>query len=316
MDQKISELVQNMIKGDRRSLSRVLSLVEEQDDQAFEILESVFSHVGQGFSIGITGPAGAGKSTLIDQLIKAFRQDKHKVSILAVDPSSPFSGGAVLGDRVRMQRHFSDEGVFIRSIGSRGKSGGVSFATRALLQILDASGSERVIVETVGAGQSEVDVMNLVDTTVVVLTPESGDSIQALKAGMLEIANVFVINKKDRDGAERIAHDIEMMLSLVPQVSAWKPPIILTQSQTGEGIPALVEAIEKHRTHILQSEEKNDILLRKRKAFLAEMIQTKVTDKILHWIESDPERVKRLQESEEPNLYEIVKEGVSHLIKS
>ncbi|MEZ4846307.1 MAG: methylmalonyl Co-A mutase-associated GTPase MeaB [Bdellovibrionota bacterium] len=223
-----------------------LSLVEAQDDNSFKVLREIANYGGKSQSIGITGPAGAGKSTTIDQLIRKFREQNKKVGVLAVDPTSPFTGGAVLGDRVRMQRHSGDSDVYIRSIGSRGKTGGVSFSTRALMQMIDAYGSDYILVETVGAGQSEVDIMNLVDTTVVILTPESGDSIQALKAGMLEIANIFVINK-DRDGAERIANDIKMMLSLNPFQEGWQPPIIMTEAQSGDGIEELIEAVHAHQ---------------------------------------------------------------------
>ncbi|MCB1197810.1 MAG: methylmalonyl Co-A mutase-associated GTPase MeaB [Deltaproteobacteria bacterium] len=316
MDEVTKKRIKNLQEGDRRALSRVLSLVEEQDDQAFEILEHLFEHTGKGMSVGITGPAGAGKSTLIDQLIRLVRKQDQKISVLAVDPSSPFSGGAVLGDRVRMQGHCSDDGVFIRSVGSRGKSGGVSFATRALLQILDVYGSEYTVVETVGAGQSEVDIMNLVDTTVVVLTPESGDSIQALKAGMLEIADVFVINKKDREGANRVAHDIEMMLSLVPSESQWKPPIILTSAQSGEGVAQLLEALQNHRGYLNTLQVDPARLRRKRKAFLYEMIQTRLAGYVEEWIDRDPHRRKALESTDEPNLYKMVKEGIAACLKS
>lgn len=312
---KTNEFIEGLLQGDRRALARILSLVEEQDDQAFLILERLFGQTGNNQSVGITGPAGAGKSTLIDQLIKDQRENNQKVSVLAVDPSSPFSGGAVLGDRIRMQRHCSDEGVFIRSVGSRGKSGGVSFATRALLQVLDAFGSDITIVETVGAGQSEVDIMNLVDTTVVVLTPESGDSIQALKAGMLEIADIFVINKKDRDGADRIAHDIEMMLSLVPQDSPWNKPILLTSAQSGEGVAELSQAIEDHRNYLKDRVDRDEVLYRKRSAFLQEMIQTRITEKVHGWITSDENREKSLHSIDEPNLYKMVQEGLQALLK-
>jgi LAO/AO transport system kinase len=306
-------LIQKMRDGDRRALARLLSLVENQDDQAFDLLEEVYktSVTNQSVSIGITGPAGAGKSTLIDQLIRHIRQAQKKVSILAVDPSSPFTGGAILGDRVRMQRHCNDEGVFIRSIGSRGKSGGVSFATRALLQILEAYGSDYSVVETVGAGQSEVDIMNLVDTTVVVLTPESGDSIQALKAGMLEIADIFVINKKDRDGADRIAHDIEMMLSLTPSTNPWKPPILLTCAQSGEGIEELVQAIDQHKSHCIEHAKTESERVRRRKAYLAEMIQTKLTHRILDKIEANSDWTQALAQKEEPNLYAMVRQAMA-----
>lgn len=312
----MDELIRKLMQGDRRALSRILSYVENQDERAFEILEKIFEKTKPHLSIGITGAAGAGKSTMIDQLTKRFRDQQQKVSILAVDPSSPFSGGAVLGDRVRMQRHYNDEGVFIRSIGSRGKSGGVSFATRALLQILNCYGSEVSIVETVGAGQSEVDIMNLVDTTVVILTPESGDSIQALKAGMLEIADVFVINKKDRSGADRVAHDIEMMLGLTELKSSWRPPIVLTSAQSGEGVDELVEKIAEHQAHLQREGLSLEVLFRKRQAYLKEMIQTRITAEVIALIESKSSWMQELKGPKEPNLYQMVRESVQSLLKS
>jgi len=313
MEAKVKQWLEDLKQGKRRALSRVLSLVEEQDQQAFDILESLFEHTGKAISIGFTGAPGAGKSTLIDQCVKAIRQTDQKASVLAVDPSSPFSGGAVLGDRIRMQRHSADEGVYIRSVGSRGKSGGVSFATRALLQVLDVYGSEYNIVETVGAGQSEVDIMHLVDTTIVVLTPESGDGIQALKAGMLEIADVYVINKKDRDGADRMAHTIEMMLSLSPEARAWEPPIIQTCAQSGEGVDVLMTGIKNHQEHLKTYLTPPEELSRKRRAFLIEMLQTRLSDDVLRWIEEQPGLKGQLQDTQEPNLYGLVKHAMTSL---
>jgi LAO/AO transport system kinase len=305
-------LIESMRKGDRRSLSRLLSYVEAQDENAFKILQQIWNYTGKGLSVGITGPAGAGKSTTIDQLIRKLRDRNKKVGILAVDPTSPFTGGAVLGDRVRMQRHSGDADVYIRSIGSRGKTGGVSFATRALIQMIDAYGADWILVETVGAGQSEVDIMNLVDTTVVILTPESGDSIQALKAGMLEIANVFVINKKDRDGADRIANDIKMMLSMNPSMDTWVPPIVMTEAQSGEGIDELVAAIEKHQEELKSRGRTPKELLRRRSHQFFEIMQTRIVSELKEFFIANPEWTKVLADAKkEPNYYALVEDCVA-----
>lgn len=310
------KLIESMRKGDRRALSRLLSLVEAQDENSFKLLSEISKYTGKSKSIGITGPAGAGKSTTIDQLIRKFREQGKKVGILAVDPSSPFTGGAVLGDRVRMQRHSGDSDVYIRSIGSRGKSGGTSFSTRALMQMIDAYGADTILVETVGAGQSEVDIMNLVDTTVVILTPESGDSIQALKAGMLEIANVFVINKKDRDGAERVANDIKMMLSLNPDQEGWQPPIIMTEAQSGDGIDELVGAIAEHQKYVKENGRTPEDLLRRRTYLLHEILQTRVMTEMKSYSASKKDWEKILKDStKEPNYYALAEECLSEVLK-
>lgn len=310
------ELIEAMRKGDRRALARLLSLVEAQDETSFKLLREISKYTGKSQSIGITGPAGAGKSTTIDQLIRKFRDQNKKVGILAVDPSSPFTGGAVLGDRVRMQRHSSDSDVYIRSIGSRGKTGGVSFSTRALMQMIDAYGADYVLVETVGAGQSEVDIMNLVDTTVVILTPESGDSIQALKAGMLEIANIFVINKKDRDGAERIANDIKMMLSLNPIQDGWQPPIILTEAQSGDGMDELVAAIQAHQEDVKKRGRSEGELKRRRSYMLYEILQTRLMAELKKYTESKTNWMDELKNpSKEPNYYAMADDCLSEVLK-
>lgn len=307
------KLIEDMRNGDRRALARLLSLVEIQDETSFKLLQEIWNYTGKSISVGITGPAGAGKSTSIDQIIRRLRDQNKKVSVLAVDPTSPFTGGAVLGDRVRMQRHSGDANVYIRSIGSRGKTGGVSFSTRALMQMIDAYGSDYILVETVGAGQSEVDIMNLVDTTVVILTPESGDSIQALKAGMLEIANVFVINKKDRDGADRIANDIKTMLSLNPVMQSWEPPIVMTEAQSGEGIDELIAAIGKHQEHLKKEGRSPEDLLRRRKYLLNEILQTRLSAEVQKYADGREDLNKILQDpKKEPNYYSLADDVLSH----
>lgn len=288
-------------------------MVEERDAKSLELLASLFAERKSSISIGVTGPAGAGKSTLIDQLIRTYRKNNQTVAVVAVDPSSPFSGGAVLGDRVRMQKHYEDEGVFIRSVGSRGKTGGVSFSTRALLDVMNVYGTDVVILETVGAGQSEVDVMNLVDTTLVVLTPEGGDSIQALKAGMLEIADIFVINKKDRAGSELMAHEVQTMISLAPQETSWKPPVLMTLAQTGEGVDALVQDIQKHVSY-LEDQDHPEIEQRKLLGAVSEIIKARVSQEVMDFCSSDAGlREKLQQDPKTQNPYQIAIECFDRL---
>lgn len=294
-----------MRQGDRRSLSRLLSYVEDRDERAFQLLAAIWPLTGKAVSVGVTGPAGAGKSTLLDQLIGQIRAEKKRVGVVAVDPSSPFSGGAVLGDRVRMQRHATDPDVFIRSVGTRGKSGGISFATRALMQLLDAFGTDVLLVETVGAGQSEVDIADLVDTTVVVLVPEAGDSIQALKAGILEIADIFVVNKKDRDGAEMVAQDIEGMLSLSPSKRKWKPPVLLTDAVSGDGVSELWAKILEHHLALQSEPIGEEERFRRHLHELTEVIQARVATEALAQVKSDKKLKKELSEIGRPNVYAL-----------
>lgn len=241
----ISRLLERYAGGDRRALARLITLVENRTPEVPAIMRELYPRVGRAMLVGLTGPPGAGKSTLGDKLIAAFRAQGKTVAVVAVDPSSPFSGGAVLGDRVRMQEHFLDPGVFIRSLSTRGRHGGLARATREVVHVLDAFGHDVVIVETVGVGQTELDIMGLAHTTVVVLVPEAGDTIQVMKAGLLEIADVFVVNKADRDGARRLKNELEVMLHLRP-AAAWSVPVLLTEAVANKGIDDLVAQIEAH----------------------------------------------------------------------
>jgi LAO/AO transport system kinase len=239
-------LVTRMLAGDRSALAKLMTLVENQAADTGTVMSMIHSRCGRAYTIGITGPPGAGKSTLVDRIVGKLREGGHSIGILAIDPSSPFSGGAVLGDRIRMQSHFLDEQVFIRSLSTRGSHGGLARATRKMALLLDAFGKEFVIVETVGVGQTELDVMRVADTTIVVLVPEAGDTVQTMKAGLLEIADVFVVNKADREGAMRIKTELEMMLHLRPAAD-WTVPVLLAEATNGKGITEVLDAVTRHR---------------------------------------------------------------------
>ncbi|MBI3781873.1 MAG: methylmalonyl Co-A mutase-associated GTPase MeaB [Deltaproteobacteria bacterium] len=242
----VPKLVEQMLKGDRRALARLMTLIENDHPDTNTVLSAIHSRVGQAYVVGFTGPPGAGKSTLVDRFTGALRARGLRVGIIAIDPSSPFSGGAVLGDRIRMQSHYLDDDVFIRSMSTRGSHGGLARATRNLARLLDAFGKQFILIETVGVGQTELDVMRIADTTVVVLVPEAGDTVQTMKAGLLEVADVFVVNKADREGASRIKTELETMLQLRPQAD-WNVSVLLTQATDGTGVQELLDTVLRHR---------------------------------------------------------------------
>jgi LAO/AO transport system kinase len=242
-------LVAGVRTGDRAAVARLISLVEGGTPDAGLALAELYRHTGRAYTVGITGAPGAGKSTLTDKLIGRIRRDDAEVGVLAVDPSSPFTGGAILGDRVRMQDHATDPAVFIRSMATRGHLGGLALATPQAVRVLDAAGKAWVLIETVGVGQVEVEVAEAADTTVVVVNPGWGDAVQAAKAGLLEIADCFVVNKADRPGTRAAVQDLEQMLDLA-SVRDWRPPIVETVATDGEGIEALFDAICSHRAHL------------------------------------------------------------------
>ncbi len=243
---RLDALMERFAQHDRTALARLITLVENRAPEVSAVMERIYSHTGNAQIVGITGPPGAGKSTLINRLIANYRAERKQIAVLPIDPSSPFSGGAVLGDRVRMTEHFRDAGVYIRSLSTRGSHGGLSRAAREIVRVLDAFGHDLIIVETVGVGQTELSVMDLAHTTVVVTVPEGGDGIQAMKAGLNEIADIFVVNKADREGADRLKAELELSLHLRPP-GGWDIPVLLTQAATGQGIDAVVAAIAKHR---------------------------------------------------------------------
>jgi GTPase len=244
----VPELVERARGGDARAVARLISLVEDASPLLREVMAGLAPYTGNAQIVGITGSPGVGKSTSTSALVSALRMTGKRVGVLAVDPSSPFSGGALLGDRVRMQDHATDRDVYIRSMASRGHLGGLSWSTPQALRVLDAAGCDVVLVETVGVGQSEVEIAGLADTTLVLMAPGMGDGIQAAKAGILEIGDVYVVNKADRDGADQVRRDLRNMLALADRgEEAWKPPIVQTVAQSGQGIDEVVAAIEKHR---------------------------------------------------------------------
>ena len=244
------ELIRRALKGERVPLARAISMVENEAPQAVPILDAAFAATGAAFRVGVTGPPGAGKSTLVTRLAQEYRRRGEAVAIVAVDPTSPFTGGALLGDRVRMGELSGDDGVFIRSMATRGSMGGLAVHTAQVCDVLDAAGFSRILIETVGVGQSELEVAQTADSTAVVLVPESGDGVQAMKAGLMEIGDLFVINKADREGADRAAFAVKAALELRPPTSDHAPPVLLTTASLGEGVHEVVEAFEEHLEHL------------------------------------------------------------------
>jgi LAO/AO transport system kinase len=260
LDSDTQTWIQQLRTGDPRALARAISAVENRAPESSELLKALFPHSGHARILGLTGPPGAGKSTLVDQLARHYRKHNRTVGIIAVDPTSPYTGGAILGDRIRMQDHFSDPGIYIRSMATRGSLGGLAQSTADVATVLDASGRDLIMIETVGVGQDEVDIVRLADITVVILVPGMGDDVQTIKAGIMEIADIFVINKSDRDGADRVEREIRALQSLAVRSDHWTPPIVKTIATDGTGIGQLAEAIEIYEKYL-----KSEDLVLKRK---------------------------------------------------
>jgi LAO/AO transport system kinase len=250
-----AQLAERLMAGETRALARAIRMVEDRDPRIADLLRQVRERAGLARVIGVTGPPGSGKSTLCDQVIERWRAAGHQVGVIAVDPSSPFTGGAILGDRVRMVRHTLDPGVFIRSMAARGHLGGLAAAAREAIRLMDASGRDRCLIETVGVGQSELEVMETADTTVVVTTPATGDAVQIIKAGILEIADIFVVNKADLPGAPKVVRDLKELVRHGAKRTDWTPPVLTTIAETGEGVDDLVAAIDRHGDAIAASGE-------------------------------------------------------------
>lgn len=284
----LAELIEGVGAGDRRAIARAITLVESRDPAAYELVRSLYPRTGGAYSIGITGPPGVGKSTLVGALIGRLRRDGTTIGVLSVDPSSPFTHGAVLGDRIRLVDHFLDPGVFIRSMASRGHLGGVAEATLQAALVLDASGKELLLLETVGIGQSEIEIAQVADTVVLVLMPGSGDSVQALKAGVMEIPDVIAINKRDHPQAKTMLNEVRAVLALGARRD-WEPPIVLTEAARGEGIDELWKAIQGHRSHL---SEGGRLEARRRRSVAAEVFALASARAKLHLeraVAGDPE---------------------------
>lgn len=294
-----AQLVEKMLTGDQRALARLVSAVEGESTDVPEIMQRITPTLGRAYCVGITGPPGAGKSTITDRLTAYARQQGNTVGIIAVDPTSPFSGGAILGDRIRMQQHYLDAGVYIRSMASRGHHGGLSRAAKGVIKLLDAFGKSLIIVETVGVGQTELDIVAAADTTVLILVPESGDAIQTIKAGIMEIADLFVINKADRDGAERLQRDLQMMLHVRHASDGWCPPVLSTQGHRDIGIVELYEAIADHRRKLSETSQLAARRRQNRRQELLDLLQQQLMATLTTQFENGEARASLLEQVEE-----------------
>jgi LAO/AO transport system kinase len=282
MSTNLQHWVDSIRAGDVRALARAISTIEDNRPESRELLKAIFNFTGRARVIGMTGAPGAGKSTLVDQLAREYRRQERTIGIIAVDPTSPYTGGAILGDRIRMQAHHADPGIYIRSMATRGNLGGLARATTDAATVLDAGGKDIVLIETVGVGQDEIDIVRLADVTVVILVPGMGDDVQTIKAGIMEIADIFVINKSDREGADRVEREIRSMQSLAIRSDKWTPPIVKTVATDGKGIPELAAAIVNYEQFLQQK----DLLLKKKisswRERLIEMLRDRLLERLLN----------------------------------
>ena len=283
----VAALVDQMDTGAQRPLARLISMVEREDPSVPAIMQRLYSRLGKAYSIGITGPPGGGKSTLVDRLTAVLRQQGRTVGIIAADPTSPFSGGAILGDRIRMQQHYLDAGVFIRSMATRDRHGGIPPAAKDVMKLMDAAGKDLILVETVGVGQTELDIVETTDTTIVLLVPEAGDAIQMLKAGLMEIGDIFVVNKADREGADRLMAELRMMREIEQVADGWDVPIVATQAHRGVGVEALYDSIQAHQRFLAESGELQRRRAQHRRNELWALVEHRVKQRLTQRVRED-----------------------------
>jgi LAO/AO transport system kinase len=283
--------VEQILSGDVRTAAKLIRDIDDGIPESREVLKALYPHTGKAYVIGVSGFPGVGKSTLVDQMIQAYREDGKSLGVLAVDPTSPFSGGAILGDRVRMQRHGTDPEVFIRSMATRGYFGGLTRSTRSVIDVLDAMGKDIILVETVGVGQDEVDIVNTAHTTIIVLIPGMGDDIQAIKAGILEVADIFVINKAEREGLEKTMHELQAMLDMNAKAPVWVPPIVAAEAIKNQGVPELLSKIEMHKSFLFDHASTHLREHLRKKAFheLVDTIKESFVAEIVHDLERSEE---------------------------
>ncbi len=281
MSWDVSEWAEKVRNGDVRAISRAITAIENHEPEAEELLRQLFASTGKAYLTGITGAPGTGKSTLVDRLAAYHRKRSEPVGVVAVDPTSPYSGGAILGDRIRMQGHASDTGIFIRSMATRGFLGGLAHATAEVALLLDAAGKRQVLIETVGVGQDEIDIVRLADCVIVVLVPGLGDDIQNMKAGLMEIGDIFVLNKADREGSDRLEEQLHAMLSLVMPRDGWHPPVIRTVATENRGVQELAETVEKFRKHFESSGERHKKHVEHWQNRLIEMLESRLLERVL-----------------------------------
>jgi LAO/AO transport system kinase len=270
-----------VLDGDVRAISRAITAIENHSAEAESLLKQLFPHTGKAYLTGVTGAPGTGKSTLVDRLAAVYRKRQEPVGVVAVDPTSPYSGGAILGDRIRMQGHAGDNGIFIRSMATRGFLGGLARSTAEVALLLDAAGKRQVLIETVGVGQDEIDIVRLADCVLVVLVPGLGDDIQNMKAGLMEIGDIFVLNKADREGADRLEEQLHAMLSLVMPRDGWHPPVVRTVATENRGIAELAETVERFRKHFESSGEREKKQIEHWQGRLVEMLESRLMEKVL-----------------------------------